>query len=393
MTWRAFLVETMTGVVGAQLDIAGTGSWSIPLNGIEEWNVTVGKDQLRRIDSWRWGPWAGSILMAWETSDGTLAPWLLGPIVQPPKEQHDTATLTCRGLGALLEKRVVLAAEYADMTTLARSSVALVGMSLGTIAQEVVKRACAKSGGLLPIVFRSPRETGSRLNQRTYEGWNLANNGAFKRITEITKVRNGPDIVFRPEWVDEGRSVAWGMWHGTVAQPTIGQDWTMDIDTTAPTAPVAAATVTRDAAPLNSRVYWTGAGEGAGTLVRMVEDVKRRYFGMPLLEQVGATSDSDNPALIQAHAAAALASGVAPITQISVTVDGSDPRCEIGRWHVGDAARLTLGTEWLTVPAGTTEQRIIAAKGSWTSSAVDLDFQQDREVYTGEDDQADGASS
>ncbi|WP_213033390.1 hypothetical protein, partial [Acinetobacter baumannii] len=81
--------------------------------------------------------------------------------------------------------------------------------------------------------------------------------------------------------------------------------------------------------------------------------------------------------LIREHAIAALAASRDVVTQISMSVDGSDQRCEIGRWRVGDAARGTLGDEWLTVPAGTSPKRIISAKGSWSSAMVDLEFQDD----------------
>lgn len=210
---------------------------------------------------------------------------------------------------------------------------------------------------------------------RTYRGYNVANNGVWKRLNELTGVRSGPDIAFRPAW--DGTSLEWLLHHGTRAQPTIAQDWTMDLDTTSSTSPVAAVNVTTDAGAVTNRVYWTGAGEDEGTLIRVVEDRSLLVDQMPLLESVGSTSDTDNPDLLVAHARAQLDAGRAPVTQISVQIDGNDPRAQIGRWRVGDAARLTLGAEWLTVKAGTRPMRIISAKGSWTSTMVDLEFQSD----------------
>ena len=385
MTWVAHLVRTMDGRLGAQLDMASEGSWSIPINGIEDFSVTVSKAQLRRLDRAWWENMRTSVVVSWLGADGVLVPWVAGPIIGPPSEGRETATLSCRGIGAVLEERVVLDREPAESPTdaqraLATSVVRLRGMSLGTIAQEVVKRATdLKIGGRLPIVFGSPRETGAGLNERTYEGFNLANNGAWKRLSELTKVRNGPDIAFRPRWNAEG-NLEWVMVHGTRAQPTIAQDWTMDVDTTSALSPVADVSVSTDAGRLSNRVYWTGAGEGAGTLIRVVQDTARLDGQMPLLEVVGSTSDSDNGSLVLQHARAELAAGRAPVTQITVTIDGSDPRCEIGRWRVGDAARLTMGSDWLTVPAGTSHKRIIAAKGSWDSAMVDIEFQDDGPV-------------
>lgn len=382
MTWVAHLVRTMDGRKGAQLDLAAPGSWSIPLNGIEDFSVATSKPQLRRLERAWWSHMRTSVAVSWQHEDGTLDAWVAGPVMGPPAESETTATLACRGIGAVFEKRVVLAQEPVaspndPQTALMKSVVSLTGMSLGTIAQEVVKRSVAKVGGTLPIVYGTPRETGATLNRRNYEGFNLSNNGAWKRLTELTKVRNGPDIMFRPRWTDDGTHLEWVMVNGTAAQPQIAQDWTMDLDTTSTRSPISKVDVKTDAARIANRVYWTGAGEGAGILARVVQDLSRLDDQMPLLEVVGSTSDSENGDLVRTHAEAELAAARAPITQISVKIDGADQRCEIGRWHVGDAANLTMGDDWLTVPKGTTPKRIISAKGSWTSATVDLEFQDD----------------
>ena len=381
MTWVAHLVRTMDGQRGARLDLAAEGSWEIPLNGIESLSVTVGKDQVRRLDPLWWSPYRTSVAVSWQREDGSLDAWIAGPIIGPPKEDRATATFECRGIGAIFERRVLTAQEPISQSTAAQvemmtKRLRYAGMSLGTIGQEVVKRGMAKVGGTLPITFGSPREQGSTLNERTYEGHNLANNGVWKRLTELTGVRNGPDIAFRPRWRDDG-NLEWVMVHGTYAQPQIAQDWSMDLDTTSSRSPVASVDVTTDASRLASRVYWTGAGEGSTTMVRVAEDRSRLADQMPILETVGSTSDSANRDLIREHAIAALAASRDVVTQINMRVDGSDQRCEIGRWRVGDAARVTLGDEWLTVPAGTTAKRIISAKGSWSNAMVDLGFQDD----------------
>ena len=376
--WRAHLVQTMTGVVGAELRLAAEGTWTIPLNGIESFQVTVSKTQLAELHPLKWAPWVGSVVVSWERPDGTLVPWVAGPITGPPAETRGVdgmATFECCGIGAVLERRVVAENDF-SADVLRGSSMTRSGMSLGTIVQEIVEAVTKRRlGGALPIVARSPRETGSRLNTRTYEGWNLANNMAWKRITEITQVRNGPDVAFRPEW--GGAGLVWGLYHGTAAQTGIEQKWVMDLDSTSSKSPVASVEPTSDATNLNNRVWWTGAGEGAGTLVTREQDVSRLSKYMPLLETVGSTSDSENMPLLIDHASAALAAGATPLKQLSMKIDGSDPRAEIGRWQVGDLARVTTGNEWLTVPAGTRFERVIAAKGSWSTAIVDVEFQPD----------------
>lgn len=311
-------------------------------------------------------------------------PWILGPIVKPVAQKGDQVTLSVRGVGALLDRRVVPDRDYvhegtepsaAVMEALAASRVRLQGRSLGTIAQDVVGYATNKAGGQLPIRFGSPRETGARLNERTYEGWNLANNGAWKRLTELSNVINGPDFMFRPAWADEDRTrVEWVMVHGTAAQPVIHQEHRMVLDATARRAAITGVDVTTDAGELTNRVYWTGAGEGQGTLIRSAQSIDALAAGMPLLESVGSTSDTENPELVQAHARAALEAGAAPRVQYSGTINLADQRTAAGLWHVGDEAVLNL-SDRVDVPDGERTVRIIAAKGSLGSDLVTLELE------------------
>ncbi len=386
MTWVAHLVETVTGDVGARLEIAtDTGAWTYPLNDTESWSVKVKKDQLRKIDP-RWWKWyRASVLVSWARRDGSLVPWLLGPIIDLPQETREVATLFCEGVGAILERRVVLPRDYGvpgeyenDMDALARFHVFRKGRSLGSIAQDIVELSTDyKLGGQLPIRYASPREHGSEYNQRTYFGYNLANNNTWKRLKELSGVIMGPDIRFQPEFTDDEQThVRWAMYHGTARQPTIAQDWTMDLDTTSSRSTISTVVSRSDAANLANRAYWTGAGEDEGTLVRMVQDTRPLGQGDPLLEVVGSTSDSDNPDLLVAHARSALAAGQKPLQQLTITVDGSDPRSEIGRWRPGDLANVTIGDDWLSIDPGTHVLKLIAAKGDWATSMVDLEFQE-----------------
>lgn len=384
MRWRFYLLHPMTGQRGVEVKPAANSSWGIPLNGIEDLAVTVTKSDLAQIEASWWSPRSGGLLMTVETDDGEH-PVAAGPFMDVPTETQDTATLSASGIGALLEGRVVLDQDYAptgstptpaQMTALAKSKVALTGRSLGTIMQDVVTYATEKKvGGQLPITFGTPREQHSSYNERTYEGFNLANNEAWKRLTELSEVNNGPDFMFRPEWADADHThIRWVLYTGTRSQPGIAQDWTMDIDTTAPRSVASNVTVKGDATTYANRVYWTGAGEGAGVIVRAAQDLSELADYTPLVEAVGSTSDSENPDLILTHARAALAAGAQPTVQVSLAVDASDPRSLIGRWHVGDLARVTV-RGWLNLPDGTHQMRIISAKGTAGSPIVNLEFQ------------------
>lgn len=374
--WRLFLIDS-SGLVGAELDAVDSGGWSYTLNDIPSFTVSISKSQWRSLaPRWR-RPWATGVLACWE-AEGRLFPRFAGPITDLPTTTRNVATFTVKGIEAILERRVVLAREYTagEEVWLAKSTVPLKGRSYGAIAQDIVHYATNRTGGTLPIVPRSPREEGSTLFERNYEGWNLANNNAWKRLKELTELQRGPDIAFRPEWVEYGRRIQWGLWHGTVAQPEIVQGYTMDLDTTAPFSSVAGYEFKPDSANVTTRHYETGAGEGAGTLIAVREDLSRVYDGMPLLETVGSEGDSENRDVVAGKAVAAVARGASPLIQLSMTVDVTDRRCAPHLWNVGDAARVTVRDEWF-VPDGTRDWRIIAASGDWSSSMVKLEFQED----------------
>lgn len=387
MTWHAYLVRTMTGHVGRRItSSAGAGgAWSIMLNGIEEASITVHASALERLGRDWWTPWKAAVLLTHDGPRGEV-PMILGPLVKPVDQVGEKVTLTVRGIGSILDRRVVLDGDFvregdrptaADMDALAKSRVSLRGRALGTIARDVVELSTdGKAAGRLPIRYGTPREQRAGLNERNYEVHNLANNGTWKRLTELAEVINGPDFMFRPAWADETHTmVEWVMVHGTAAQPTIGQDdRRVVLDATVAKPVIADVAVTLDAGETTNRVYWTGAGEGAGVLIRAAQDLTAFGDGMPLLETVGSTSDSDNPALVQAHADAALARGLTTAVQYTGTVDLGDRRTAPGSWYVGDAAELILAGR-VDVPNGRRSVRIIAAKGSLGSDQVTLELE------------------
>lgn len=388
MTWHAYLVRTLSGDKGRRItpDTGGGGTWSITLNGIEDVSVQVDAAALRRLERKWWAPWKGSVLLTHTGPEGEV-PVILGPIVKPVTQKGQQVTLTVRGVGALLSRRVLLARDYvhdgdtppaASMEALAASTVSLAGRSLGTIGQDVVELVTTeKVAGQLPIRYGTPRETGPGLNERNYHGYNLANNGAWKRLTELSDVRNGPDFMFRPAWANDERTrVEWVMVNGTANQPTIHQERRVLFDATSTRAAIADVSVATDAGDMTLRAYWTGAGEDSGTLVRVAQDIDALGDDMPLLESVGSTSDSDNQALVQEHARGALSDGLTAHTQFSGVVDLSDRRTAPGMWHVGDAADLVLAGR-IDVPNGRRQVRIIAAKGSLGSDQVTLEMEEE----------------
>lgn len=363
MSWQVNLVETVTGQVGRTLS-PESGSWAIELNKADSGSVRVSKDDVADIDRRRLSPWWASVLFSYITPDGRIIPICGGPIISWPSEDQDSLTLDWRGMREMFTRRHL----EKDYT--------LRGMSLGTIAWEVVKAGMDRPAGGLPIVHGSPYESKSTLNERTYEAWNLANNNCEKRLTELTNVINGPDMMFRPEWADnEMTRVRWRFVHGTSWDPTIAQDTTMVWDTTAAGTHVTSPSVTSDGSKIFTRVFGTGAGEGAKTTRTQAESLALVKEGWPPLETVISDQDQAKAEPIRQKCLGELADSRRMVDQLSVTVYAAHEATPWGTWHVGDTVTVVLTDDWWSIPGGEHQMDIIKASGDLTDM-VKVELQQ-----------------
>lgn len=354
MTWRAYLARTMDGATGRALVVTG-GSVTITLNGIEEIRVECSRASLAGVERHWWSPGSGAVLVTWEGDEGEV-PIAAGRIDAPVGEDraHKTITITASGPGAILADRTVLDRDYSpgEEDAAKTSTIYWSGVSLGSMVGRIVQAACAKRNGWLPIVVPPVQYTS---HERTYEGWNLGNNNAWKRIQELTEVIGGPDVMFRPRWVDSDHTAfEWALATGTEDQPGIAQQGPILWDSTSHDSPVESITVTSTAA-LAHRVYATGSGEGAGIALAIADAPLPEW--MPLVEAVIADSDADHDPLLREKAAAALVTQ--PLDQLDMQVS-SRGQGAFGTWHVGDLVDVQV-EGWLHVPDGVHQARLIAA--------------------------------
>lgn len=370
MTWQVNLVETVSGTVGRALDPVA-GSWAIELNKADSGSVRVKKADLAGLERDDYTPWKAGVVFCYVPEPDVLIPWCGGPITGWPSETLREIEFSWSGVRKLFERRYI----ETDMN--------LSGMSLGSIAWEVVQAGMAKPGGGLPIVHGTPSESYTPGHQRTYEKWNLANNLVDKRLTELSEVIGGPDMMFRPEWATGDRSkLRWSFVHGVRVDPRIPQTWVPDWDLTS-AGDVEDASVTSSATEIATRVWGTGAGEGAATVITKAEsmDLVKDYF--PFLESVLSDPDQKNAGPILAKCRAALQGDRRMVDQLSLTVRADSEKNPVGSWFVGDDARITLGDDFLTIPRGMRDMRIIKASGNLGES-VDLELQ-DGQWFTAED--------
>ena len=350
MSWVVHLVETVSGMVGRAVDPVA-GSWSVEINKSDSGSLTVKKAELAGLGKEWFTPWKSSVLFSYVTPDGDVVPWCGGPITGWPSESLTELELSWSGIRKIFERRHI----ERDMK--------LTGMSLGSIAWEVVKAGMDKPGGGLPIVHGTPTETYSPGHQRTYEAWNLANNIVDKRLTELSEVINGPDMMFRPQWAASDMSrVRWEFVHGTRVDPAIPQTWVPDWDATSQ-ADVVDLDLTSSADEIASRVWGTGAGEGKATVITKAESLSLVTEYFPFLESVISDPDQEKPAPILAKCRAALSGSRRMVDQLSLTVRADSVKNPLTSWWVGDDASVTLPDTFFTVPGGTRDMRVIKASG------------------------------
>lgn len=362
---RAYLVETMTGSLSRRLDGFDL-SWEDTLNDSGGGSLKLMKNDIPDIERRRLRPWWGSILITYVDTSGTEHPKFAGPIVSPVKEDHRTLSLTWAGIRTIFERRYITR----DMK--------FGGLSRGQIAWEILQEAMLRPGGQLPIVHGTPEESG--LQPFLIQGWNLANNNVDKLLTQLTEMPSGPDMMFRPRWVEgrEGSQIEWVFVHGTRLDPTIPQTWTPDWDTTAERTDVADVEVSSDSSAVTNRVIATGAGQGKDTIrSEPFDNLRRVQQGYPFLETVISVQDEKLPVPLALAAEGHLRSSQSPRDQVTLTIHADAEHNELHQWDVGDAAYVTLDDRWFSIPAGRRLMRIIKAAGK-TDGTIKIDMQEDQ---------------
>lgn len=354
--WTAYLFQTSSGIIGPKLNFESV-TWSISLNDTESMKFQLRKSDLPVVNLSVWlSPWWGGVLLMWDD-----APVAAGPIVSVPTESFDDLSIECQGIRAVLARRLVIE-EQSDWNKLATKSVRYSGLSLGTIAKRVVQLVERKPGGSLPISFPIPDQTvvNDADHQRNYMSFNLQNIFADDVLTKLSNVIDGPDIMFRPRLIDDN-SLTYDMMYGTETNPRLPQKYSPVWDTTPIAGQVSDLRITRTGAYQTQRVFATGAGIDAGTLIRMSEDLRPTAAGYPLLESVAPYPSVETPAVLKNHSRGNLQQNRNPLLEISMTVraDGVFP---LGTFFPGDLVELYV-EGWLGLKDGPLQARLLNING------------------------------
>ena len=365
--WTAHLFQTTSGQIGPRLNFESM-DWSIELNGTETINMKLRKSDLPAVDLNYWlSPWWAGVVVLWDNE-----PIVAGPLITRPSESFDVVTIGCGGIRSILSKRLV-AKDLTD-TSWANFNKDLLpysGLSLGTIAKRVVEACQNKVGGRLPISYALADMNG--IHERNYQSFNVSNINGDDVLTKLSNVIGGPDIMFKPRLL-KPNLLTFDLWTGTDSQPRIYQKYSPVWDTTPAKGMVSSMNVIVTGTYQTSRVYATGAGQDAGTIIQIVTDEKLLQKGYPLLETVVTDGSSEDPAVVMSHALSGLDVNNGSILEVQMTVrtDGVVP---IGTFWPGDMVEIvTKG--WLSLPDGVTRMRLLSITGDHTNN-VKISLQKD----------------
>lgn len=391
MAWRAWLCDTMTGLVDVPIDIP-TFSWGLS---ISDSSLATTRDKgtgdetgtgmqlplsafpatTREALARMLAPTRRALVLCWDDGSDMGIPLVWG-IMGEPTIGWDDVSFDLTSPLAIMGSRIavregVFGAGSGSVTT---DVISYAGMSLRGILASLGKLCTkAKQGGSLPIDWKYAGEAGS--HERTYPGYDVANLSWQKLATNIANVAGGPDFQFRPEWADS-QHVRLSFEAGSDSEPYLGQAGLV------PTLTCFAGGGTVEELKVTClgpvmRVFGTGSGSDQATICHQSQDLAlcTQADPWPLTETTVSSSDWDSAALVASHADATLAAGKVPLVQLT------------GKVSLADAGGITPGQVWPGqlvdvdirdhpyLPEGTYRMRLMSMAGDQGDTAT-LTFDQ-----------------
>ena len=388
MAWRAYLGDTMTGLLDRPIDLPSF-SWAVSVSdcslatnrdkgaGTEEWSgvtvpwTAIGESGPAARES-ALSPLRRCLALVWEGEGGESVPVLWGAIGQRTDTWLDTS-FSLDSAMALLSRRLVVAegAYGTGPGGTSPGSVRLEGLSYRGIVSELVRLATsAKPGGLLPIDLPHLGEEGTRA--REYPAFDAQNNRASDLIGNLCDVLGGPDVQLRPYMADASH-VRLRLEAGSDADRFLGQGPVHTLTCFPGGGTLQNLTVDR-AGPV-MRVYASGAGTDAAQVCHLSEDLSlcTTRDPWPLVEDVLSDPDTDSLDVLAKHSDATLAGNRRPLMQLSGEVDLADPRVPApGSMWPGERVDLAVDG-FPTLPDDVYHCRLMEMRGD-QSTRVSLTF-------------------
>lgn len=360
------VANTRTGRIAWELPYQKF-SWSTPLNSAGTMSVTcaiddvidydsefderLSRNKLREIAT---GPWRFSFVLSF----GGRAIWA-GPLVAVKLTggDQDTVEFGCVELWDLFRRRVMVNPLGVATPTAAAADTTFQATTLENIAKQLIMQATAAGDGSeLPIDFPTVDTAGG--HQRFYYGYDLASYA--DRLTQLTKVIDGPDVRFDPYLVTgvDGNYVRWSMNIGNPYLTTYSPfTWEHNVN--------ASLDYDLDSKDMAFLYYTTGAGQDRDKKLGTAEDKSLVASGFPLLEGVDTTHASASEATtLNQWASGDIDAYGKPVETWTINVWADDnPR--LGEYRVGDTGQIGVHGH-LLIPDGFFTRRIINMSGDET---------------------------
>lgn len=391
MAWRAWLCDTITGLVDVPIDVP-TFSWGLSISdsslattrdkgtGDETGTgmslpVTAFPAADKAALSRMLAPTRRAMCLAWDDGSDMGVPIIWGAMGEPTVGWEDVSFDLRSPLTLLASRYAVREGVFgAGTCSTSTDAISYTSMSLrGILASLGELCTKAKPGGMLPIDWRHAGEAGS--HERTYSAYDIANLAWKTLATNIANVDGGPDFQFRPYWADS-QHVRLSFEAGSDSEPYLAQAGVIPTLTCFSGGGTIEDLSVACLGPA-MRVYGTGSGSDEATLCHLSQDLAlcTQADPWPLMESTASDSDCDSADLVRSHAGAALAAGRTPLVQLT------------GKVSLSDVGGITPGQVWPGqlvdvdvrdhpyLPEGTYRMRLMSMAGDQSDVAT-LTFDQ-----------------
>lgn len=342
------------------------GTWEEILNGAGLLTCTVSlrNRHVKRLDLPRSAVEGKTFLAAVEGDQVLQA----GPIWSHDyDEDRHRLTLVAAGAWSYFDHRVILPYPTTDPADPAADTNLV--SSLQGIAREWVAQSMEWPNGNVPIMLPDPIPG---TNERNEAGANTASVGT--RLSQLTEVKDGPDIQFKPRFQVNRVGVEWVMRVGTPEDPLLHAPQDVTFRANVQARSISRLRVRTSGENLATRAYATGGRSDDRVLIRYAENPHLLAQGFPALDAVDASfSTVVRDETMQDHADDLRDFGARRTMSVSFDHD-TLARPFVGSYTVGDFARVHF-TDHPYFGTGVVRMRVMARRGSVRTKRVRVDLQ------------------
>lgn len=350
-------------------------SWSEVLNraGSISCTVTLKDPAVRRLDL-RNSATPGKAFIAAVEDDTVLQ---AGPVWDHSFDgQSQRLTITGAGLWSYFDHRLVLPYLESDPDANPNDddTDTSITSSYQGIARYLVNQAMGWPSGDLPIVLPSEIAGTEVWDEK---GASLGVVGA--RLTEITRLEDGPDIQFAPRLTSDRLGVEWVMRIGTPTEPMLfaAQDVVFNVGIAG--SSVSNLSVRTSGTKLASRSIATGGRINDEQLISVARSTRLLDRGYPYLEVTDTShSTADKVAQVNQYATGGLRAGQDAVTSLSFDHDISQ-HPYASAFTVGDFASVRIKDNPY-LDSQTIRMRITARSGTLEGKKVHVELQPEEET-------------